>query len=302
MHLSMHNWMRAEPIDVTIRRLAKYGYESIEISGEPDIFDTREVRALLNENGLRCWGSVTLMFGDRGLPAKEEAKRATSVQYCKDVITMVRELEGHEITIVPGTVGKIVSDATPEEEWQWAVEGMKEINDHARREGIKIAIEPINRFETYFVTRGAQAYALAEATAPDVGVCLDTFHLNIEEEDPYQTILDCGDRLVDFHVADTNRMPAGYGHWDWQKVIETLRTVGYDGALTAEFVAPIDRTPANKYPNAIEREPVDITPEQKKFIEEHGSSLLSEEFYDWLVAENAKTLLRLIEEPGLIAR
>ncbi|MGH7578228.1 MAG: sugar phosphate isomerase/epimerase family protein [Longimicrobiales bacterium] len=301
MHLSMHNWMRAEPIDVTIRRLAKYGYDSIEISGEPEIYDTGEVRALLNEHGLRCWGSVTLMLGDRGLPAKDPAKREKSVQYCKDVITMVRELEGYEITIVPGTVGKIVADATPEEEWQWAVEGMKEIADHARREGIKIAVEPINRFETYFITRGAQAYALAEATGPDIGVCLDAFHLNIEEEDPYQTIIDCADRLVDFHVADTNRMPAGHGHWDWAKLVDTLRSVGYDGALTAEFVAPVDRTPANKYPNAIEREPVDITPEQKKFIEEHGSSLLSEEFYDWLVAENAKTLLPLIEAPKVVA-
>ena len=57
MHLSMHNWMRAEPVEVTIRRLAKYGYESIEISGEPDLTDTAEVRRLLKENGLRCWGS-----------------------------------------------------------------------------------------------------------------------------------------------------------------------------------------------------------------------------------------------------
>ena len=52
MHLSMHNWMRAEPIDVTIRRLAKYGYQSIEIEGEPDKYDTKEVRQLLKENNL----------------------------------------------------------------------------------------------------------------------------------------------------------------------------------------------------------------------------------------------------------
>lgn len=298
MHLSMHNWMRAEPIEVTIRRLAKYGYESIEISGEPDIFDTQEVRKILKENGIKCWGSVTLMLGDRCLPAKDERKRADSVQYVKDCVTMVKELDGYEMTIVPGTVGKIVPDATPEEEWQWAVEGMKEIYDHAMKEGVRLAIEPLNRFETYFISRGAQALALAEATGPECGVCLDTFHLNIEEADPYQTILDVGHRLVDFHVADTNRMPCGHGHWDWLKVIGTLKTIGYDGALTTEFVAPIDRTPANQYPDAIETEPVDISPEQKKFIEEHGSSLLSERFYDWLVEENAKTLLPLIKGVG----
>ena len=294
MHLSMHNWMRAEPIEVTIRRLAKYGYGSIEISGEPDVFDTKEVRKLLDDNGLECWGAVTLMLGERCLPAKDEQQRANSVKYVKDCITMVKELNGYEITIVPGTVGKVVPEATPEEEWQWAVDGLKEIYDHGMKEGVRLALEPLNRFETYFINRGAQALALAEEVGPECGVCLDAFHINIEEEDPYQAIIDCGDRLVDFHVADNNRMPCGHGTWDWPKLIDTLKSVGYDGALTAEFVAPIDRTPAAPYPDAIETEPVDISPEQKKFIEDHGSSLLSEKFYNWLVEENAKTLLPLI--------
>ena len=116
MHLSMHNWMRAEPLEVTVRRLARYGYESIEISGEPEKYDTKAVRKLLQENGIRCWGSVTLMLGNRNLLSKDEAHRAASVQYVKDCITMVKELDGHEISIVPGTVGKITPDSTPESE------------------------------------------------------------------------------------------------------------------------------------------------------------------------------------------
>ena len=294
MHLSMHNWMRAEPVGVTIRRLAKYGYESIEISGEPKTIDAGEVRRLLKENHLSCWGAVTLMLGQRCLPAKDEKQRADSVQYVKDVVTMVKEMGGRVVTVVPGTVGKIVPDATPEEEWKWAVDGMQEIYQHAEREGIRLAVEPLNRFETYFLNRGAQALALAEATGPNCGVCLDAFHINIEEKDPLQAIRDVGSRLATFHVADNNRMPAGHGTWNWPRLIETLRSIGYDGALTAEFVAPIDRTPANPFPNALETEPVDISPEQLKFIREHGSSLLSESFYDWLVEENAKTLLPLI--------
>jgi len=77
-------------------------------------------------------------------------------------------------------------------------------------------------------------------------------------------------------------------------LVDTLKSIGYDGALTVEFVAPIDRTPANPYPDAIETNPVDISPEQKKFIEEHGSSLLTEEFYSWQVKTCADTLLPLI--------
>lgn len=295
MHLSMHNWMRAEPIEVTVARLAKYGYESIEISGEPYTYDTKHVRGVLKEHGIRCWGSVTLMLGDRNLLAKDPAKRAMSVQYTKDCITMVKELDGHEITIVPGTVGKISADASPDEEWKWAVESLKECHAHATKEGVRVAVEPINRFETYFCYRASQALALAEAVADDCGVCLDAFHLNIEEVDPFASIISARGRLVDFHVADTNRFACGMGHWDWLKLVGTLRTIGYDGALTVEFVAPVDRTPANPFPNAVERNPVDISPEQLKFIEDHGSSLLTEEFYSAQVKMCADTLLPLIK-------
>jgi sugar phosphate isomerase/epimerase len=208
---------------------------------------------------------------------------------------MVKELAGHEITIVPATVGKIIPDSSPEEEWKWAVDGMAEIMAHARIEGVRPCIEPINRFETYFINRGEQAMALAEATGPDCGVCLDAFHINIEEADWRQAILDAGERLTDFHVAENNRMPPGMGDYDWAEVIALLRQIGYDGALTMEFVAPIDRTPANPYPHAVDNSPSGISPEQLKFIQDHGSSTLSEEFYDWMVDRASAHVLPLIQ-------
>ena len=225
MHLSMHNWMRAEPIEVTLARLAKYGYESIEISGEPEQYKPDEVRPLLEKYNLRCWGSVTLMFADRSLVAGDEAKRAASVQYTKDCIDLVAALDGTEMTIVPGTVGKVSPDGKPEQEWDWAVASLKEIYEHSQPLGVRLAIEPLNRFETYFINRGAQAMALAEAVGDECGVCLDAFHINIEEDDLFQTIVDCGPRLADFHVADNNRMPAGMGHYDWKRVVDTLKEV-----------------------------------------------------------------------------
>ena len=290
MHVSMHNWMRAEPIEVTIARLAKCGYDAIEISGEPERYDTKHVRKLLQDHGLTCWGSVTLMLADRDLLAKNEAQRAASVQYVRDCITMVKELGGVEITIVPSTVGKIKPQGRPEEEWQWAVASLKSCYEHGQREGVRLAIEPLNRFETYFLNRHDQALALAKEVGPDCGVCIDVFHMNIEEKDMYQAIRNCKGRLADFHVADNNRMACGMGHCDWGKIIGTLKEIGYDGALTVEFVAPVDRTPANPYPNAIEKGPVNLTPDELKFIEDHGSSTLSDEFYTWLVAETSKTL------------
>ena len=182
MHLSTHNWMRAEPLEVTLRRIKGFGYESIEISGEPDQYKVPETRRLLKEYGIRCWGAVTLTLGERNLAAKDEGQRARSVDYVKSVLTMVSELEGQIITLVPATVGKVVPDGTEAEEWTWVVDATKECFAHAQKVGVKVAIEPLNRFETYFFNRAAQALALADAVHPDCGVCLDAYHLNMEED------------------------------------------------------------------------------------------------------------------------
>lgn len=295
MHLSMHNWMRAEPIEVTIRRLAKYGYESIEIGGEPDKYDTKDLRRTLKENGIRCWGSISLMFTGLDLIQASEDGRANTITYLKNCITMVKELEGEVMSIVPSEVGKVRAQADEKTEWNWAVEGLKEINAHAQKEGIRVALEPLNRFETNFISRHDQALALAEAVGPDVGVCLDAFHMNIEEANFRQALIKTGKKLFDFHVADNNRMACGQGALNWRDIVGTLKEIGYDGALTVEFVAPIDRTPANPYLNATASAEKELTEEQLKFIQDHGSGVLSEEFYSWLVDTTGKTLLPLIK-------
>ena len=294
MHLSTHNWMRAETLETTLRRIRRLGFESIEISGEPAQYKADDTRRLLDRHGIRCWGAVTLQLGERNLAARDPAQRARSVEYVKSVVRMVGDLGGAMATVVPTTVGKVVPDGKPEEEWNWVVDGLQQVYELSERVGVRLGLEPLNRFETYFLNRADQAMALAEAVGPNCGVCLDAFHLNIEEADMFAAIRAAGPRLVDFHVADNNRLAAGMGALDWPRIVRTLREIGYDGALTNEFVAAIDRTPVSPFPDQIEPNPVDISPEQLKFIEDHGSSLLSEAFYTSLMAKTAQTLLPLI--------
>ena len=84
------------------------------------------------------------MLGERNLLAASEGARARSIAYVNDCITMVKELGGEEISIVPGTVGKVTPDSTPENEWQWAVDSLKEIYEHGMASGVRLGIEPIN--------------------------------------------------------------------------------------------------------------------------------------------------------------
>lgn len=283
----MHNWMRPEPIAVTIERLHRLGYDGIEIMGEPRKYDVKEVRGLLEKYKLRCFGAVTIMLAGRDLIHADPYFREMSVTYVKECIDLVEALGGDLITVVPSEVGKIIAMADPETEWKWAVEGIKQIADHARKKKVKIGLEPLNRFETNFLNRHDQALRLAADVGEDVGVCLDAFHINIEEADPYQAILNTGSKLVDFHVADNNRRPAGEGNLDWKKLIATLKQAGYDGPLTVEFVVPFDRSPLAEKDEDVGTE---ATEAELKFIRDHGSDLMSDAAYSRHVENTIKHL------------
>jgi sugar phosphate isomerase/epimerase len=299
MQIAMANWMRAESIETTVARLVRYGYDAIELSGEPRTYDTGIVGKLLRDNGLKCSGVLTLMHNGRDLISADEWVRVNTVQYLKDCVAMAKELEAREVTIVPSQVGKVIPTCSPEREWAWAVEGLKEVYAYSEQQGILLAIEPINRFETYFINRHDQALMLAEAVGPNCGVCLDCFHLSIEEVDPYRAILNTGSKLFDFHATENNRMACGLGCYDWERLMTIFKSIDYQDALTVEYVAPLDRTPANPYPNATAAAESDITPEQLDFIENHASGVLSQEFYTWLAEKSIKTLRQAMQKVGV---
>ena len=280
MELSSHNWMRPEPIERILERLGQCGYDSIEISGEPEKFPASKVKPLLAKNKLTCYGAVTLMIAGRDMVSHDENVRKKSVQYVKDCIDFVKALDGRIVTVVPGEVGRIKSadGVDPDEEWKWGVAGMQECAKYAKERKITLGIEPLNRFETNFINNHKQALALANAAGDGVGVCLDAFHINIEEEDIYEAIKACKGRLTDFHVADTNRRPPGEGHHDWDKIIDTLKSIGYDGGLTNEAVIPADRTPVNRTTTDL-KAMVGLDEPTIKFMVDHAMAVLTDEEY-----------------------
>jgi D-psicose/D-tagatose/L-ribulose 3-epimerase len=287
MKVCMHNWMRPEPIETTIARMKRLGYDGIQIMGEPRKYDWKQVRKLLDDNGLKCFGSVSIMGRGRDLIHADVYYREMTIQYLKECLDMVHALGGNIFTLVPSEVGKIVAMADKDTEWAWAVEGVRAVAKHAATLGIKIGLEPLNRFETNFLNRHDQALRLAADSGEDVGVCLDAFHINIEEADMYQAILNTGKNLVDFHVADNNRFPPGKGALDWKKLIATLKQAGYDQQLTVEFVVPLDRSPIAA---AMEASGTTATEAELKFIRDHGSDLMSDSAYSTYVEQSIKHL------------
>jgi D-psicose/D-tagatose/L-ribulose 3-epimerase len=298
--VSMHNWMRPEPIERTVERLSRLGYDGIEISGEPHAYDAGKVRALLDEHGLECWGAVTLMMGGRDLVHEDPYMREASIAYVNDCLTFVSRLGGKIVTVVPSTVGKTVPMGSAADEWRWCVESLKRCQEHAERVGVRIGLEPLNRFETYFLNRCDQALALADAVGGDCGVALDTFHMNIEETDLLGAIRAAGDRLVDFHVADNNRMPPGHGALDWKAIIDTLVAIGYDGHLTVEFVASVDRSAISQRQEIKDASEAGGSAAVEKFLRDHSTGAVPEAYYDRYAQESIDHLrAALATDPAL---
>lgn len=292
MHLSAHTWMRPEPLEKTLQRISRLGYSSIELAGEPDLYTIESVRPLLEKYKIKCWGTVTVQHGSRDLLAADPQQRKDTIQYMKDVVSLAAGLGGKIITVVPGTVGKLVPTSTPENEWKWAVEGVREVAAFAQAKGIRVALEPLNRFETYFLNRTDQALALAKEVGFDCGIAFDVFHLAMEEKDMFAAMRACGPHIVDFHVADNNRLAPGDGSFDWPKIMSVLAETGYDGALAVEFMPYIDRSPVGNFGKGqLETEIVEVSPDQLQFIIDHGSGLLSDDYYSELTKRSADTLL-----------
>ena len=120
------------------------------------------------------------------------------------------------------------------------VRGLHEAGEYAHAQGVRLAIEPLNRFETDFCNTARQAVELAQAAdSRGVGVMLDTFHMNMEEDDLPQAIRNARRQLVHFQANENHRGFLGTGHVDWPAICRALADVSYKGPITLE---PFRRT------------------------------------------------------------
>jgi D-psicose/D-tagatose/L-ribulose 3-epimerase len=138
-------------------------------------------------------------------------------------------------------VGKarMLSAEEREQQRAWAVESLKHAADYAARKGVRLAVEPLNRFETDLVNTAEQALELCDRIGYDnVGLLLDTFHMNIEEKSVPDAIRLAGDRLFHVHACENDRGTPGTGHVPWPDVFRALHDIDYTGMLVTESFTP----------------------------------------------------------------
>jgi sugar phosphate isomerase/epimerase len=124
---------------------------------------------------------------------------------------------------------------TPDEDREVLVEALTELGDHASRHGVAVFFEPLNRYEDHMVNRLEQAASIcSDVGSPSVRVMADTFHMSIEEDDLAASVRSTGDLIGHVQLGDSGRLQPGVGHLDWPRLMEALRTIGYDGWLAME--------------------------------------------------------------------
>lgn len=233
-----------EGIEASLQRLQKYGYDGVELAGEPYSIDIHQTKQLLNQYGLTCTSICGIYTAERDLSSSRPEVRQKAVQYVKDCVDMASSLGATHVIVVPSPVGKSRPETTSSEEWANAVNSLREAGEYAASKQINLALEALNRFETYLVNNLETALTLAkEVNVDSVKIMADLFHMNIEERSHVQALKTIASYLVHVHIADNTREAAGLGQTDFEPVIRTLIELNYQGPITMEFLPPV----ANPY-------------------------------------------------------
>lgn len=221
----------------SIERCAKFGYDAIELCGEPDYYDTKEVNQLCKDNGIVVSSICSVYNENRDLAHRDARKRGEAFDYVKRVVDFAAEIDCHMVIANPTACCKTTPLADRKDEYKWGLEGIIKSAEYAKKAGVNLCLECWNRYETYWLNRLDQAMDMLKDIGLDnVGVMGDLFHMNIDESDMAQAILNCGNKLTHIHFADSNRAAPSKGHLDFVPVMKALRDIDYQGYITFELL------------------------------------------------------------------
>ncbi|MFA6239568.1 MAG: sugar phosphate isomerase/epimerase family protein [Candidatus Hydrogenedentales bacterium] len=219
-----------------IETIASWGFDGVEFPMfAPDCSPWTDLAFVLDGHGLGRT-AVTVLPSGANLIGEDAAERKAAVEFLNHCIDACSEL-GAETLAGPlySPVGRLVGRGPVEDEIRWCVEGLRAVGEHASEAGVLIAIEALNRFETYFLNTQADTAAIVDQVGlPSVQQMYDTFHANIEEKKLGEAIRKAGKRICHVHVSANDRSTPGEDHIDWKGTFAALKGIGYDRWLTIE--------------------------------------------------------------------
>ena len=221
-------------------KLKGMGFDGIEIDlAHPAELPIQRIRQKMRETGMGCTFTVGLNK-DQNLISPDAEKRKNGIGFLKRLIGIVSELDGDVLGgVLYAAWGEFTGKMRTQTEWNRCKESLSEVADLAKEKEVVLALEPVNRFETYFLNTAEDVKKLVEEIDhPNIKIHLDTFHMNIEEESFYEAIKKAGGHLYHLHLCENNRGVPGRGHIPWDEVFRTLKEIGYERWGVVESFVP----------------------------------------------------------------
>ena len=228
-----------EELGRSIDRVARLGYDAVEVEGEPEKVDPKRVRKLLDDAGLAASSVCPSFTAGRDLSHPDPDARNDAMDYVRKVAELAHAVGAPTVIVAPTAYLRTQPVADPRDEWQWAVEGVRSVGEYAASLGVGISLECWNRYGTYMLNRLEQGVRMWHETGlENGGVMADTYHMNIEERSLPEAIRQTGVLLNHVHLSDSNRLAPGWGHIDFEEILRTLKEIGYQGYLAFELILP----------------------------------------------------------------
>ena len=225
-----------------IDKVKRLGYDILEFQAQPllemEDSECRAIKKYADDAGIKL--SYSLGLNPKyDVANPDDEVRAGGVTYLSNIVRKIAVMEGELFSGVTyagwGVPSYFVDEAEKERLFARSVDSMQKVMKVAEREGVTVCCEAVNRFESPLINTAAEAIRYADAVgSPNIGIHLDTYHMNIEENSIGDAIRLVGKRMRHFHTGENNRNVPGRGHLDWDEIFGALAEIGYRRDIVSE--------------------------------------------------------------------
>lgn len=252
--ITLSSFKDIEPLKTTLERMTMFGFDAVEMYGEPDSVDVSSIMDLFHSYNISISG-ITGMWGHaseeslgRKLVTRNKSIFFQTQDYIKKCIALCEKLDGKLFNVCLFSDDSLVqidknhariSESLKRELMSTIIDPLREMSIFAKDRGVELLIEPLNRYSTPVCTTSADAmYVVKSIAQENVGLLLDTFHMNIEEDSIEYTIMKSRGLLKHIHLSDNNRKMPGFAHINFREIVNALRELEFDRYMSFEPFVP----------------------------------------------------------------
>jgi 5-keto-L-gluconate epimerase len=236
-----------EDLEKNIKKISLLGFDGVELAvRDPKYLDIERIIQMVNEVNLevpaigtgQAWGEEGLSFSD-----SNEVVRKAAIDRIKEQIKFASNFNAQ---VIIGLIRGVIKEGIFRDEAEKStIDSLRECAEFGLERNVRLTLEPVNRYESNFInTLQEGAEFIDRIGVSNIGLLADTFHMNIEEVSIYESIRQSKNYITHVHFADSNRWAPGYGHLDFQKIVETLKEINYQGYISAEILPLPDQDSA----------------------------------------------------------